>query len=150
MIQIPAPTPEGFLAFLRNTVGITVAQLPDNDIQIGYAYSISLETVLCAIKTASPLIYMLSVYNLATDLLINWANDQLGQTFFTGLRTQFSLNSFVAGVISSSADESTSESLIVPDSLSGLTIGQLQNLKTPYGRQYLSWAQMYGTNWGLS
>jgi hypothetical protein len=32
-----------------------------------------------------------------------------------------------------------------------LTLAQLQNLKTPYGREYLALAQSYGPNvWGLS
>jgi hypothetical protein len=146
----PKPTLAGFLVFLRDTAGITTAELPDDDIQIQYSYGVSVATVLCAIHVVSPLIYMLAVYNLGTDLLINWANDQPGQTYFTDLRSQFGVNDFVAGVVASTADESTSESLTVPDAFSGLTIGQLQNLKTPYGRQYLAWAQMYGTNWGLS
>ena len=30
------------------------------------------------------------------------------------------------------------------------TLANLQNLKTPYGRQYLAWAQAYGPLWGLS
>jgi hypothetical protein len=56
----------------------------------------------------------------------------------------------VAGVIGSSADETTSESLVVPEAMKNLTLQNLQNLKTPYGRQYLYFAQAFGTNWGLS
>jgi hypothetical protein len=83
-------------------------------------------------------------------MLINFATDQSGQTFFATARTNYGINSFVAGVIGSSADETTSESLVVPEAMKNLTLQNLQNLKTPYGRQYLYFAQAFGTNWGLS
>ena len=60
------------------------------------------------------------------------------------------INSFVAGVIESSADESTSQSMKVPDQFEGLTIADLQNLKTPWGRTYLGIAQSIRTDWGIS
>jgi hypothetical protein len=146
----PAPTLAGFLQFIRGTMQIPTAALPDDDVQIGYAYNVSITTVAPSIQCVSPLIYMLAVYNLAADNLLNWANDQASQTFFADARAKYGMLSFVAGVISSTADVSTSESLTVPESIKGLTLSDLQNLKSPYGRQYLAWAQKYGTLWGLS
>jgi hypothetical protein len=75
---------------------------------------------------------------------------QASEIFFANARRQFGINSFVAGVISSSADVSTSESLLVPDQMKTLTLSNLQNLKTPWGRQYLAFAMQYGSLWGMS
>lgn len=72
------------------------------------------------------------------------------EIYFSSARVKFNLTGFVAGVISSSSDVSTSESILNPDFMTGLTMGNLQNLKTPYGRAYLAIAQDYGTLWGVS
>jgi hypothetical protein len=53
-------------------------------------------------------------------------------------------------VVVSADDASTSGSFNIPEQFNGLTIGDLQNLKTPYGRQYLAIAQKYGELWGIS
>jgi hypothetical protein len=53
-------------------------------------------------------------------------------------------------VVSSSADVSTSESLLVPDAAKGFQFADLQYLKTPYGRAYLGYAQRYGQLWGIT
>ena len=84
------------------------------------------------------------------DRLIGMAPDQTGQTFFADARNGYGLNSFVAGVVSASGDESTNQSLAVPDALSNLTLMDMGMIKTPFGRAYLEFAQMLGTNWGLS
>jgi|ERR1700747_852875 len=72
------------------------------------------------------------------------------ETYFATLRRQFNLAGFVPGVISASNDESTGQSILNPEFMKGLTLGNLQNLKTPYGRQYLAFAQDYGQIWGVS
>lgn len=72
------------------------------------------------------------------------------EIYFQTLRRQFGITSFAPGVIASSNDESTGESLLNPDFMRGLTLGNLQNLKTPYGRQYLAFAQDFGEMWGLT
>lgn len=71
-------------------------------------------------------------------------------TFFAELRAKWGINSFVPGVVQSSSDENTAESLLVPDAFKGFTLGDLQNLKTPWGRQYLAYAQRCGPLWGLT
>lgn len=153
------PTLAGFLAFISGVMGISTAQLPSNAPIIPFVYNLAVNTVNPALAlmsnadTTQPTLYATAIYNLAGDLLIQLAPDQTGpppSTYFAGLRTNFGCNSFVGGVINSTSDNSTSEGMELPEFVKGLTIGQLQNLKTPYGRAYLAIAQGYGTLWGLS
>ena len=74
-----------------------------------------------------------------------------GVGFFAYNRAQYNMLGFVSGVIQAAADEVTSESMLVPDALKGLTLANLQQLKDPWGRNYLQWAQDYGpAAWGVS
>lgn len=154
-------TVAGYLDFIRNNMQVPISALPDNAPAVLMSLAISVEIVNPALKLVAPHgvpslgyvgpnIYELAVYNLAGDNLINFAPDQQGQTFFANARKSYGTNSFVAGVISATADEGTSESLMVPDVLKGLTMANLQNLKTPWGRTYLSFAMQFGTLWGMS
>lgn len=144
------PTLAGFLFFIRNEMQIPDAALPDGSPYIEFCYEVAIDTVNRWLNCVSPLIYAVTVYNLAADRLINFAPDQTGGTFFADLRSKWKLNSFVAGVIQSTADESTSESMLVPDFMKNLMLSDLQELKTPYGRVYLSYAQKAGPLWGIS
>ena len=72
------------------------------------------------------------------------------ETFFATLRAKYNIGGFVAGVISASNDESTGESILNPEFMKTLTLGNLQNLKTPWGRQYLAFAMDFGETWGIS
>lgn len=92
-------------------------------------------------------IYTLAVYNLAGDNVINYAPDIAAppnNTYFADLRKSFDTNGFVSGVIQSASDESTSESMVVQEAAKNFTLANLQNLKTPWGRTYLAFAQSYG------
>jgi hypothetical protein len=144
------PTQAGFLAFIRNEMGITTTQLPDNSPSITVAYGVALDIVSDWLVGLGVYPYMLAVYNLAGDRLINYAPDQTGQTFFADARAAYKINSFTAGVIQSAGDQGTSESMLTPEFAKGLTLMDLQNLKTPYGRTYLQFAQSTGTLWGLT
>lgn len=154
-----APTPAGFLDFIRTYMGIDAAKLPNNSPFIPFAYEIALLTTNLYFAAVVPAIYTMMVYNLAADILVDTAQDQPGSPtygepalpYFANLRRSFNSNGFVAGVVSSTSDNGTSTSLVVAESLSGLTLSDLQNLKTPWGRQYLAWAQKWGTGlWGLT
>jgi hypothetical protein len=90
------------------------------------------------------------VYNLGGDMLINWTPDQPGQVYFANLRTSFGTNNWAPGVVTSTSDGGTSTSLTNPEFMKEFTMANLQNLKTPYGRQYLAWAQSTGSIWGMS
>lgn len=144
------PTLAGYLAFLRTTVQIPVEALPDASPFIAGTYDVSLVTVNRALAQVSGLVYSLAVYNLATSLLISWCPDQDGQTFFADIRKKWNVNDFISGVVQSTSDNGTSESMVVQQAAENFTLDDLQRLKDPYGRQYLQWAQKYGALWGLT
>ena len=68
--------------------------------------------------------------------------------YFAYFRQQWGLLSFVSGVVQSTSDQGTSESLLVPDFMSQLTLANLRNLKDPYGQTYLQIMQSMGGYWG--
>lgn len=156
--------------FIRGVMGITADVLPDNSPVINFSYNVALMFVNPALRCVpgcppgssdDVTIYALAVYNLAGDRLINFAQDQPGapnvkgskppMPYFQWARKQFNLNGFVSGAITSSSDNGTSASFDVPQWAKNLTVSQLSNLQTPWGRTYLGIAQSYGpTIWGLS
>ena len=142
-------TRAGFITFLRNA-GFTTTVLPDASIDIDSALALSLEIVYHQIQEVSQLLYDQAVYNLSTSYLIEYATDQTGQTFFADKRKEFKINSFTQGLVQSSGDEGTNASLTVPDWANKLTFADLQMLKTPWGKMYLSIAQRTGSLWGIS
>ncbi len=149
-MPLAAPNQTDFTTFLYGTVGIPTAALPSTSSVIPMALQISLDIVNQAL-TGVPDLYTLAVYNLGADNVIRFASDQPGQTYFATMRQTLGVNAFVPGLTSSTSDEGTSESLINPEFMNKLTLMDLQNLKTPWGRQYLAFAQMYGPSvWGLS
>ena len=149
------PTLAGFIWFVQNIMGISTIYLPADSPQLQFAYDVASDivnqTFRCVPSAAtSPSVYAQMVYNLAGDTLINIATDQPEQTFFVDLRKQFNCLGFVGGVIQSSGDESSNESMVVPEQIKMFTVANLNNLKTPHGRTYIGYAQSYGTLWGLS
>ena len=149
MTALP-PTFPGFLVFVRTTMGISPAVLPDADPSLSDAYDLAIETVNRAIQVAAPNSYRSAVYNLGGDVLINAAPDVDGSTFFADLRAKWNVLDPTSGVVQSSNDVSTGQAFVVPEQASTFTLGDLQNLKTPYGRAYVAIAQKYGSLWGLS
>jgi len=139
-----------FQYFIYNVMEVPVAALPTTDPVIQEAFCVAKETVTRWLIPHSHLYYNLAVYNFGGDYIINWAQDQTCQTYFADLRKKWNINGFVAGVVSDTTDESTSTSLEVPEAFRNLMVGDLQLLKTPYGRMYLSIAQKLGAVWGLS
>ena len=144
------PTLTGFIAWTRAVMGIPTSAIPDNDIGYQYAYQVALDIVPLDFTQASPDIYTLTVYNLGGSNLLQWQQDITGQTFFADARASYSMNSFVAGVVDSANDVSTSETLSVGAGLKNLTLFDLQAIKNPYGRQALLYMQTLGTLWGLT
>ena len=158
------PTIFGFIEFIRLQVGINSLVLPDSNLAIQFAYNVALSIVNPFLANVgnypncnyingqvptSP-IYMLAVYNLAADNLINFTQDVVGSTYFADLRKQWNLAGFQSGVISNSSDQGTSQSLVVQEAAKNFMLADLQYLKTPYGRQYLAFAQRYGSLWDIS
>jgi hypothetical protein len=177
MAPPPSPTLAGFLVFIREGMGISSTILPDNDPSIPLAFAVALAIVNPALQ-AMPIpssdaagvslnsggltIYTFAVYNFAADRIINFAQDQPnaepvkgsgdpGLPFFQWQRKELNINGFVPGVIQSSNDETTGESFVVQEAAKQFTLMNIQQLKTLWGRQYLSLAQSFGpTTWGLS
>ncbi len=214
------PTLAGFQAFILSVMGIAVGYLPQNSQSIVNAYNRALAIVNPDIANIDPVTYADAVYNLAGDLLINYAADmvqinaslswlngqvtvntvadhgfstgdpiavsgviapgyngkfqiavtgantftyplaanpgaatvpgQSAESFFVNLRASWKITAFVPGVIASSSDESTSESLLNQDFMKTMTMSDLQRLKTPFGRTYMAIAQEYGGIVGIS
>lgn len=166
-MSVTSPTQAGFLTFIRNVMGISAVILPDDSGVIPFAYAVALATVnpqlaCVCIPTVPPTsIYALAVYNLAGDRLLNYAQDLPNAPpvdgsdpptpFFRWYRSQQDMTQYVSGTVQSTHDESTGVAMVVPDFASSLTIGDLANLKTPYGQQYLAFAQDFGPElWGIS
>lgn len=146
-----APTLAGYQNFISNVMGIDGQNLPPEQPVIGLSFQAAIDTVNLTINCAAPGMYTAAVYNLAADFLLNWAPDVPGQNYFENIRKKWKLDNWAAGVVASTTDASTSTALEVIEAAKNFTIGDLQNLRTPYGRTYLSIAQKYGpTIWGLS
>ena len=143
------PTLTGYVSFIRNIMQINTTLLPDGSPVIEFSYNLAIN-ICTDLLTQIPQIpgqflYITAVYNLAGDTLLTYAVDQPNQNFFTQAKQKYQLTSFVSGVVSFAGDEGTQSTLTVPEALKGLTIGNLQNLKTPYGRTYLQIAQDFGS-----
>jgi hypothetical protein len=67
-----------------------------------------------------------------------------GYRFFADLRKEFGLLSLVGGPVQTSSDQGTSQTLVVPDFFKTITMGDLDLLKTPWGRAYMAYAQKAG------
>lgn len=151
----------GFTSFIRNNMGIDSTILPDNDPVIPMALQIAVDIVNPALNDAVPDIYVLAVYNLGGDNIINFAADQPNAPvipgsdppapFFRNSRNVYNCLKFIPGVVQSASDEGTSTGYLVQDAAEQFTLANIQQLKTPWGRQYLAFAQSYGpAAWGLS
>jgi hypothetical protein len=161
MLPNPKPTFAGFVAWFPAITGIPLTVIPADSQWLAWGYGTSINTVNPQIAQVPGPFYLQAVYNLAADWVLNWAPDpdppvpyptknRYNLPYMAFLRKQWNLGGFTPGVVQSTADESTSESLVVPEQLKGLTIDQLGNLKTPYGRAYLGIAQKAGNIWGIS
>lgn len=147
----PLPTLAGFQTFITNVMQIPSSALPLSSPTIGYAFTISMRIVNVDLAFVGT--YDLAVYNLAGSLVLNFAPDQPGQAYFKALRGEdgMDLAGFVPGVVAATGDQGTSASILTPDFMKNFTMGDLQRLKDPYGRQYLAFAQDAGPSvWGIT
>ena len=156
------PNVTDYASYLYGEVGIQVGCLPTNSNWIPLTLSIAVATVNQALGavaspvnaalgtiTVSP--YVQAVYNLAADTLYNLAMDVPGQSYFTDKRREWKLLEPQVGVYASASDQGTSGGVLNPEQLRTLTLANLQQLKTPWGRAYLALAQAYGPAlWGLT
>jgi hypothetical protein len=149
----------GFIAWIRASMGITTTVLPDSSTWITFAYSLALDMVNADVQNYSQDIYTLMVYNLGGSYIVNFAQDvstaivagsNPPAPFFANLRQTWNINGFNPGVIQSSSDEGTSQSFVVSEAAKTFSLADIQQLKDPYGRTYLQFAQQIGTLWGIS
>lgn len=144
------PNATDLYTFLTTVAGVPTAALPSDSPYIAWALSYAEEMTLLVLRAVGQDFYCFAVYCLATSFLLNWCPDQPRQTYFADLRKSWNITGFVGGVVNSSADQGTSESLLSPEFLNTLTPGQLQMLKDPFGRQFLSMCAELGPIWGIS
>lgn len=143
------PNLEGYVTFLRDIAGLNTTVLPDNSPVIAFSYNLAINICIDLLSIIPQIpgnfLYTTAVYNLATDTLFTYAQDQPNQTYFAQVQQKYQLHSLVPGVISFAGDEGTQSTMVVPDAFKHMTIANLQNLKTPYGRTYLSIVQDVGS-----
>lgn len=165
MFAPPQPTFAGFAgsdtAWFYITTGIPTTVIPLDSTYLGWGYGTAITTVNAQIAQVPGPQFLQAVYNYAADWIVNWAPDptppvpypvknRQNLPWMAFLRKQYNLNSFVPGVVTTSADEGTAMSLQVSETLKNMTIDQLDQLKTPWGRAYLGIAQKAGNLWGIS
>ena len=150
--MIPAaPTLEGYIGFCRTIAGITPLVMPSTSTGFEETFCFAKQWVpQDQLQCASPMLYTAAVYNWGVSLLIELQPDQPGQCFFQDLRKTFRTNNFVPGVISSAADQSTSDSLTVGKALSNMSLMDLQRANDPFGRRALGICMEMGSLWGLN
>jgi hypothetical protein len=159
-----------YVNWLITFVGVPAEAMPPDPLDNQYvtaSYWIAYATVNMKILQANPWEYRRALYNLGMDRLVSFAMDPVplppgypmspvtgpdGQPlpYWAGLQQQFKVNGFVPGVVIATADESTSQTLSELEAYKNMTLGDLQNLKTPWGRTYMAIAQSVGNLWGLS
>ncbi|MEK7916636.1 hypothetical protein AAB988_29470 [Burkholderia contaminans] len=137
------PNLADFTTFVYNQ-GVPPADLPTNSQYLQWAFTMAMNLALQSPCSVPAIVYVLAVYNLGMHRLLKVAQDTPPSTYFATQRAAFKLMAFVGGVVQSSADQATSNSLVVPDFVKNLTMQDLDLLKTPWGREYLAYAQQYG------
>lgn len=91
-------------------------------------------------------------YTLDQSITVSSTSMTLQGTYFQNLRgnSGFDLVGVPIGFLSASSDESTSQSMVVPESLQNLSLTDLDFMRTPWGRWWIEYGQDFGTVWGLS
>lgn len=136
------PNLTDFTTFCTNQ-GVVDSTNTNNATYFGWAFDYAMAQALVCPQMPTNL-YDLAVYNLGTDRFIRVAQDTAPDTFYTTQRTTFGVMTFKPGVVMASGDESSSQTLVVPDWFRTLPMSAQQLLATYWGREYLGYAQMYG------
>jgi hypothetical protein len=150
-VQPNKPNVTDYSTFLYNSVGIPVADLPTDSMWIQITLNIAIAEVNLALTCTVAPMYSIACYNLAADRLLNFAIDLPQRSYFTDMRKTLGILTLASGLVSSSSDGGTSQSLETIEAAKKMTLTNLQLAKTPYGRAYMGIAQSYGpTVWGLT
>jgi hypothetical protein len=159
-------TLDGYTTFIRQVMNVPVQALADDSIYIPMSYwpaqtlcndyLFLVGNVESPPPQQQPTIRAWAVYNLAGAFLVDIAQDDPTldppwNTYWADLRNSLGLNGFSPGVIQSAADQGTSSGYKVSSFFDNLTPGELQLIKSPWGRTYMTIASWYGpTIWGLT
>jgi len=126
------------------TAPVSIASASTYSQYLAWAFGAAVAITLAPPPGMPAIEYVMAVYNYGMHKLLKVGQDQAEQTFFADQRAAFKLLSFKAGPIGASADQATSQTLVTPDFLKGLTMGDLDLLLTPWGREYLDYSQASG------
>jgi hypothetical protein len=152
------PTFAGFQWFVANIMAVPSGSMPD-DTWLQVAYDEALNLTYYGLATVpsqptTPSIYAFAVYNLGCALLLEFAQDDPNATppgtYWSDLRTKLGINNATYGMVNSAADQGTSESMYIPEVIKGMTLFDLQLMKSPWGRTFLMISGEWGTIWGLT
>ncbi|MGC9271246.1 hypothetical protein [Acidiphilium sp.] len=136
------PNITDFTTYCQNQ-GIVYSGTPADSEYFQWAFDWSMaEALTCPQMPA--VIYTKAVYDFGADRFVRLAQDVPGQTFYQSQRATFGVMTFKPGVVMASGDEGTSQTLVVPEWYRALPMSAQQLLATPWGRDYLAYAQMYG------
>lgn len=150
MIQI-SPTFTGFLNFIRNSVGVPVEAIADDNETLQCVYAAALEWVPTGLGLEClPVTYRNCVYNLGTSFLLRFAEDTPPSTYFKDKRKELEINKPSYGLMNSAADQGTSGSMVISDAMSNLTLADLMMMQDPYGRQVIAVLMEMGPLWGYT
>lgn len=158
------PTYEGWVQWVYSIMGVPSAWLPNDSPYLFYAYNTAYAIVNPVFQCVPGPIFLQMIYNLAAHMLVTWAADpdpypngepyiivdDVPYGYFQYIRKQNNILGFTTGVVTSSSDEGTSVSLLVPEAFKNLTVDQLALTTTVWGRTYLGYAQRWNGPWGLS
>lgn len=149
-----SPNLPDYALFVANVMDINPLYLPATSPFLSYALDQAIALVVPpgrpCLAPSGGIGYTLAVYNCAGHIQIRITPDQTDRDFFACKRREFDLLKPSYGVVTSTSDDGTSVTLATPDALRNLTLGDLDFIKTPWGRTYLAYAQDFGGIWGLS
>ncbi len=136
------PNLTDFTSFATNQ-GVVASYTASDSEYFQWAFTRALNQALEAPSMPS-IEYILAVYNLGTDRFVRLAMDDGQGTFYQTQRGTFNILDFRPGVVMASGDGPTSQTLVVPDWYKELPMFAQELLKTPWGREYVAYSQMYG------
>jgi hypothetical protein len=155
----------GFINFVTNVMQPPSPFNPATDPSVVFAFNFAVQWTYIGLVAVPGVMggltmYQTAVYNFAADTLINIAEDPEGSPavpnsdppmpFWAFTRKKYNILSFIPGIVQSSGDVSTNVGYMVPKSFDNYSVMDLQNLKTPFGRVYLSIAGAWGGVNGIS
>lgn len=144
------PNLTDFSSWVYTSMEIPTAALPADSPWLQYAFDQAINLVV-HFPHVPALTYVLAVYNCAGHLLVKNTMDQSRQNFFKCLRESLNLIAPEIGIIQASSNNGSSNSFAIGEGMQNMTIGDLNFYKTPWGRDYLAYAQDCGPSiWGLS